>query len=77
MLRPALGGLRRKMDPDMTGGAILLGVRGVAVVGHGSSGPGGNRERDSAGRARGLRGLDRADGRAPGSRRVQPAVSLK
>lgn len=39
MLRPALGGLRRKMDPDMTGGAILLGIRGVAVVGHGSSGP--------------------------------------
>jgi phosphate acyltransferase len=41
LLRPALGGLRRKMDPDMTGGAILLGVRGVAVVGHGSSGPAG------------------------------------
>ncbi len=41
MLRPALGGLRRKMDPDMTGGAILLGVRGVAVVGHGSSGAAG------------------------------------
>jgi glycerol-3-phosphate acyltransferase PlsX len=27
------------MDPDNTGGAILLGLRGVAVVGHGSSGP--------------------------------------
>ena len=27
------------MDPDGTGGAILLGLRGVAVVGHGSSGP--------------------------------------
>jgi glycerol-3-phosphate acyltransferase PlsX len=39
MLRPALGGLRREMDPDTTGGAILLGLRGVAVVGHGSSGP--------------------------------------
>jgi phosphate acyltransferase len=39
LLRSALGGLRRKMDPDMTGGAILLGVRGVAVVAHGSSGP--------------------------------------
>jgi glycerol-3-phosphate acyltransferase PlsX len=26
------------MDPDGTGGAILLGLRGVAVVGHGSSG---------------------------------------
>ena len=38
LLRPALGGLRQRMDPDATGGAILLGLRGVAVVGHGSSG---------------------------------------
>ncbi len=38
MLRPALSGLREDMDPDGTGGAILLGLRGVAVVGHGSSG---------------------------------------
>jgi glycerol-3-phosphate acyltransferase PlsX len=41
LLRPALGGLRRQMNPDTTGGAILLGLRGVAVVGHGSSGPDG------------------------------------
>ncbi len=41
LLRPALGGLRREMDPDTTGGAILLGLRGVAVVGHGSSGENG------------------------------------
>ena len=39
LLRPALGSLRSQLDPDMTGGAILLGLRGVAVVGHGSSGP--------------------------------------
>ena len=39
LLRPALGALRSQMDPDTTGGAILLGLRGVAVVGHGSSGP--------------------------------------
>jgi glycerol-3-phosphate acyltransferase PlsX len=39
LLRPALGTLRRQMDPDTTGGAILLGLRGLAVVGHGSSGP--------------------------------------
>lgn len=38
LLRPALGELRRGMDPDSTGGAILLGLRGVAVVAHGSSG---------------------------------------
>jgi glycerol-3-phosphate acyltransferase PlsX len=39
LLRPALGGLRRAMDPNAVGGAILLGLRGVAVVGHGSSTP--------------------------------------
>jgi glycerol-3-phosphate acyltransferase PlsX len=39
LLRPALGGLRRELSPDTTGGAILLGLRAVAVVGHGSAGP--------------------------------------
>ena len=39
MLKPALGGLRRDLHPDTTGGAILLGLRKTAVVGHGSSGP--------------------------------------
>jgi glycerol-3-phosphate acyltransferase PlsX len=39
LLKPALEGLRRELHPDTTGGAILLGLRGVAVVGHGSSGP--------------------------------------
>ncbi|HKI65866.1 MAG TPA: phosphate acyltransferase PlsX [Solirubrobacterales bacterium] len=38
LLRPALGGLRRELHPDTTGGAILLGLRGIAVVGHGSAG---------------------------------------
>ena len=41
MLRNALGGIRTQMDPDTTGGAVMLGLRGVAVVGHGSSGPNG------------------------------------
>ncbi len=45
--RAALGGklMRRQqrelselIDPDSTGGAIMLGLRGVAIVGHGSSG---------------------------------------
>ncbi len=39
LLRPALGRLRAAMDPNSVGGAILLGLRGVAVVGHGSSSP--------------------------------------
>ncbi|HEU5142468.1 MAG TPA: phosphate acyltransferase PlsX, partial [Solirubrobacterales bacterium] len=38
LMRPALGGLRRELRPDATGGAILLGLRGVAVVGHGGAG---------------------------------------
>lgn len=38
LLRPALKGLRRGMDPDAVGGAVLLGLRGPAVVAHGSSG---------------------------------------
>ena len=41
LLRPALGGLRQMMDPNEVGGAILLGLRGVAVVAHGSSTPDG------------------------------------
>jgi len=39
LMRSALGDLRSRIDPDRTGGAILLGLRGVAVVGHGSAGP--------------------------------------
>jgi phosphate acyltransferase len=39
LMRPALGGLRRELHPDSTGGAILLGLRGIAIVGHGSAGP--------------------------------------
>jgi phosphate acyltransferase len=39
LLRGALGKLRERMDPDTTSGAVMLGLRKVAVVGHGSSGP--------------------------------------
>jgi glycerol-3-phosphate acyltransferase PlsX len=38
LMRPALAGLRRELHPDSTGGAILLGLRGIAIVGHGSAG---------------------------------------
>jgi glycerol-3-phosphate acyltransferase PlsX len=37
LIRGRLGGLRRDLDPDSTGGAILLGLRGVVVVAHGGS----------------------------------------
>ena len=38
LLKPSMGQLREEFDPDTTGGAILLGLRAVAIVGHGSSG---------------------------------------
>ena len=41
LMRPALGGVRRRLQPDSTGGAILLGLRSIAVVAHGSAGPDG------------------------------------
>ena len=37
LVRRSVGRLREQLDPNTTGGAILLGLRGVAVVAHGSS----------------------------------------
>ncbi len=37
LIRGAVGGLRRELDPNTTGGAILLGVRGIVVIAHGGS----------------------------------------
>lgn len=36
-LKPALSALKDKLDPDAYGGAPLLGVNGVCIIGHGSS----------------------------------------
>ena len=36
-LWPALEPLYRELDPNVTGGAMLLGLKGVCVIGHGSS----------------------------------------
>jgi glycerol-3-phosphate acyltransferase PlsX len=38
LLRPALRGLRGEIDPEEAGGAVLLGLRRLAVVPHGSFG---------------------------------------
>jgi phosphate acyltransferase len=38
VLKPKLAALRDRLDPDATGGAPLLGVNGVVLIGHGSSG---------------------------------------
>jgi phosphate acyltransferase len=35
---PALVPLASELDPDTYGGAVLLGVNGVCVISHGSSG---------------------------------------
>jgi glycerol-3-phosphate acyltransferase PlsX len=38
LIRPAARRLRQKLDPDNYGGAYLVGLRGLAVIAHGSSG---------------------------------------
>ena len=37
VLKPALNRLRGRLDPDTYGGAPLLGVAGICIIGHGSS----------------------------------------
>jgi len=37
LAKPAFGRVKRQMDPHEVGGAILLGVQGVVIVGHGRS----------------------------------------
>jgi phosphate acyltransferase len=37
MLRGAFRSLKQKMDPELTGGAPLLGARGVCIISHGAS----------------------------------------
>jgi glycerol-3-phosphate acyltransferase PlsX len=37
LIRRQVGRLREELDPNTTGGAILLGLRGVAVIAHGGS----------------------------------------
>jgi phosphate acyltransferase len=39
VLRPALRGLWARLDPEELGAAPLLGLRGLILIGHGSSGP--------------------------------------
>jgi len=38
LIRPAARRVRHELDPDNYGGAYLLGLRGLAVIAHGSSG---------------------------------------
>jgi glycerol-3-phosphate acyltransferase PlsX len=41
LIKRRVGALRDELDPNTTGGAILLGLRGVAVIAHGGSSPDG------------------------------------
>jgi glycerol-3-phosphate acyltransferase PlsX len=41
LIRGRVGALRDEIDPNTVGGAILLGLRGVAVIAHGGSTPDG------------------------------------
>lgn len=38
VVQPAMARLKERLDPDTYGGAPLLGVDGVCIIGHGSSG---------------------------------------
>ncbi len=38
LARPAFKKVREAMDPEYFGGAPLLGVKGVVLIGHGTSG---------------------------------------
>jgi len=37
LLKPGLNSIKRRSDPDQYGGAPLLGVNGICIIGHGSS----------------------------------------
>jgi len=37
LIRPAVSDLRAQLDPELTGGGYLLGLRGIVVIAHGSS----------------------------------------
>ena len=37
LAKPAFGRVKRQLDPSEVGGAVLLGVEGVVIVGHGRS----------------------------------------
>ncbi|MGI8422210.1 MAG: phosphate acyltransferase PlsX, partial [Gaiellaceae bacterium] len=37
LIRPAARRLRARLDPDVFGGAYLLGLRGLAVIAHGNA----------------------------------------
>ncbi len=37
MMKPALAGLKKRVNYEEVGGALLLGTRGVCVIGHGKS----------------------------------------
>jgi glycerol-3-phosphate acyltransferase PlsX len=39
VLKPSLDALRDRLDPDSHGAAPLLGIDGLSLIGHGSSGP--------------------------------------
>jgi len=39
LVGPSLRALRHRLNPDTVGGAVLLGVAGLCVIGHGASSP--------------------------------------
>lgn len=64
LMRRELDELQEIVEPDTTGGAILLGLRGVTVVGHGSSG------------ARGIENAGRVAARAVNEHAIEQTARL-
>ncbi len=61
LIRGKVGALRRQLDPNAVGGAILLGLRRPVVIAHGASTAEGVASAVLLAQARGGRADDRAD----------------
>ena len=69
VVTPRLLEAAQAYDPDLTGGAVLLGVDGVCVISHGNSSARGHRQRRTARRR--LRARRRGSSNARGGRPCQ------
>ncbi len=66
LVRPSIRRMRHRLDPETVGGAVLLGVQGLAVIGHGSGEPHGRGQRDPHRRTRRARGRGGTSGHRAG-----------
>ncbi len=53
LVRPALSSIKKLLDPSEQGAAVLLGVNGLVLIGHGRSDALGDQERHTSCQKRG------------------------